>query len=47
MNLKISKWCEILAFKFRQKSLYFELKHYIKNNQTYLRKVRYWERGNG
>jgi len=47
MNLKISKWCEILAFKFRQKSLYFELKHYIKNNQTYLRKVRYWERGMG
>lgn len=47
MNLKISKWLEILAFKFRQKSLYFELKHYIKNNQSYFRKVHYWERAMG
>lgn len=47
MLLKVSKWCEILAFKFRQKSLYFELKYYIKNNQSYFRKIRYWERGMG
>lgn len=47
MLLKLSKWCEILAFKLRQKSLYFELKHYIKNNQSYFRKIRYWERGMG
>lgn len=47
MYLKISKWLEIIAFKTRQKSLYFELKHYIKSNQSYFRKVRYWERGMG
>jgi len=47
MLLKISKWLEIIAFKTRQKSLYFELKHYIKNNQSYFRKTHYWERGMG
>jgi len=47
MYLKISKWLEIIAFKARQKSLYFELKHYIKNNETYFRRVHYWERGMG
>lgn len=47
MLLKLSKWCEILAFKLRQKSLYFELKHYIINNQSYFRKIRYWERNIG
>lgn len=47
MLLKLSKWCEILGFKLRQKSLYFELKHYIKNNQSYFRKVKYWERSIG
>lgn len=47
MLLKLSKWCEILSFKLRQKSFYFELKHYIKNNQSYFRKIRYWERNIG
>jgi hypothetical protein len=47
MFLKISKWCEILAFKFKQKSLYFELKYYIKNKQSYFRRIHYWERGMG
>lgn len=47
MFIKISKWCEILGFKFRQKSLYFELRHYIKNRISYFRKVHYWERGMG
>ncbi len=47
MNLKISKWLEIIAFKARQKSLYFELKHYMKNNETYFRRVHYWERNMG
>lgn len=47
MYLKLSKLLEILAFKFRQKSLYFELKHYIKNNESYFRRIHYWERGIG
>ena len=47
MNLKISKLCEILAFKFGQKSLYFELKHYIKNNESHFRRIHYWERAMG
>jgi hypothetical protein len=42
MYLKLSKLLEILAFKFRQKSLYFELKHYLKNNESYLKKIHYW-----
>ena len=47
MYLKLSKLLEILAFKFRQKSLYFELKHYLKNNESYLKKIHYWERAIG
>lgn len=47
MNLKLSKWCEIIGYKLRQKSLYFELKYYMKNNQSYFRRIRYWERGIG
>ena len=47
MELKISKWLEIIAFKTRQKSLYFELKYYIKNNKSYFRRIHYWERGMG
>lgn len=47
MLLKISKWLETLAFKFRQKSLYFELKHYLKNNQSYFRRIHYWEKRMG
>jgi thiaminase len=44
MFLKISKLCEILSFKLKQKSLYFELKHYISNNESYFRHIHYWER---
>ena len=44
MFLKISRWCEILAFKLKQKSLYFESIYYIKNNQSYFKKTHYWER---
>ena len=47
MYLKLSKLLEILAFKFRQKSLYFELKHYLKNNESYLKEIHYWERAIG
>ena len=47
MYLKLSKLLEILAFKFRQKSLYFELKYYLKNNESYLKKIHYWERAIG
>lgn len=47
MYLKLSKWIENIAFKLRQKALYFELKYYIKNKQTYLKPVHYYMRGIG
>jgi len=47
MLLKLSKLLEILAFKLRQKSLYFELKHYLKSNQSYFKRIHYYERGMG
>lgn len=47
MYLKLSKLLEILAFKFRQKSLYFELKYYLKNNESYLKEIHCWERAIG
>jgi hypothetical protein len=47
MYLKLSNLLESLAFRFKQKSLYFELKHYLKNNESYLKKIHYWERAIG
>ena len=47
MYLKLSNLLESLAFRFKQKSLYFELKHYLKNNESYLKKTHYWERAIG
>lgn len=48
MLLKFSKWLEIIAFKLKQKSIYFELKHHIKiGNPFYLMHTHYWTRGIG
>lgn len=47
MYLKISKFLENLAFKIRQKALYFELKHYIKSGEDYLKPVFYCTRSIG
>lgn len=47
MYLKLSKMLEQLAFKLRQKSLYYELKHYIKIKENYIKKMHPWQRGIG
>ncbi|MBU3186513.1 hypothetical protein [Clostridium estertheticum] len=39
MYLKISRFLEKWSFKFRQKALYYEFKHYIKNGENYFMKV--------
>lgn len=39
MYLKISKFLENLAFKLRQKSLYYELKNYIIKDKNYIKPV--------
>ncbi len=39
MYLKLSKWLEKIAFKIKQKALYFELKHYIKKKISYLKPI--------
>jgi hypothetical protein len=47
MYLKISKLLETISFKLRQKALYFELKHHILSDKTYIRPVYSHERGIG
>jgi len=47
MLLKISKFLNNIAFKIRQKALYFELKYYIKQNSTYIKPISYYTRGIG
>jgi hypothetical protein len=47
MLLKFSKFLENLAFKIRQRALYFELKYYIKIGSTYIKPVNYYTRGIG
>lgn len=47
MLLKLSKFFSMLALKCNQKSLYFELEHYIKNKQSYLKPISAWMRGIG
>jgi len=47
MLLKFSEFLENIAFKIRQKALYFELKYYIKNKKTYLKDINRYTRGIG
>jgi len=47
MYLKLSKILEKIAFIFRSKAIYYELKHYLKRNKTYLKETHYYERGIG
>lgn len=47
MYLRISKFLETLSFKLRQKALYFELKHYIKQGENYIKPVHSYNRGIG
>jgi len=47
MYLLLSKWLEGFAFILTQKSLYFELKHYIKKKETYFKSLHYYSRGIG
>jgi hypothetical protein len=42
--LKLSSFLEKLAFKAKQKALYFELKHFIAKKQSYFLKIRKWQR---
>lgn len=44
MFLKLSKFLEKLAFKLRQRALYFEFKHYIENDESYIKNTHYFER---
>jgi len=47
MYLKLSKFLQSISFKLKQKSLYFELKYFIKNKKTYLKLISGYERGIG
>lgn len=47
MLLKLSRLLESLSFKFKQKAMYFELKHYIKQGENHLTHVYYYTRGIG
>lgn len=47
MYLKISKFLEKWSFKFRQKSLYYEFKHYIILGENHFMKVYKYNRGIG
>lgn len=47
MLLKFSKFLNNIAFKIRQKALYFELKYYIKIGSTYIKPIYYHTRGIG
>ncbi len=47
MNLKISNLLNKVAFKLRQKALYFELKHYIVCKKSYLKHIHSYERSIG
>jgi len=47
MYLKLSKWLWSVMYNLRQKSLYFELKHYIRNRQSYLKRIDGRHRGIG
>ena len=44
MYLKLSKILKKIAFVLRSKSIYYELKHYIKRNETYIKKIDYFDR---
>lgn len=46
-DLKLSKLLETISFKLKSSAIYFELKHYIVNKESYLRHIYYWERGIG
>lgn len=47
MYLKLSSWLEIIAFKLRQKSLYFKLAYYLKHNIEHFENAHYLGRGIG
>jgi hypothetical protein len=47
MSLKISKLLKGISFKFRSWSLYYELKYYIKNKQSYFKGLHETDRGIG
>lgn len=47
MLLKLSDFLYMIAFKIKQKAIYFELKWYVKNKISYLKRIHYWERGMG
>lgn len=47
MYLKLSKWLWSIMFVLRQKSLYYELKHYIHNKESYFKRIDERDRGIG
>lgn len=47
MFLKISKLLKKISFILKQKALYFELKHFIRKGDTYIKTVYVQERGIG
>lgn len=47
MYLKLSKWLWSVMFSLRQKSLYYELKHYICKRHSYLKSIDGRNRGIG
>ncbi len=47
MYLKLSELLEKIAFILKSKSIYYELQHYLKRNQTYIKETSYYERGVG
>jgi hypothetical protein len=47
MLLKLSKFLKNIAFRCKQKSLYYELLYYIKHKKTFLKNIKYYDRGIG